>query len=120
MSDQELSELLSHPRVRAYLERVAERAAERVAQDVAARAFATMWARLERLVRPRPKPAAEGDLNYAAAAILIGCPDESVRYYAHKGDLKRGTLPATVTLDSCIEFKRTYNPRPSGRTSGKP
>lgn len=120
MTDQELSELLSHPRVRAYVERVAERAAERVSEDVAARAFATMLARKERSVLPRPKPAAEGDLNYAAAAILIGCPVDSVRYYAYTGELKRGTLRATVTLDSCIEFKRTYKPRPSGRTSGKP
>lgn len=120
MTDQELSELLSHPRVRAYVESVAERVAERVAEEVSAHAILKMAARERHVALPRPRPAAEGDLNYAAAALLIGCPYDSVRYYAYKGDLKRGKMWATVTLESCIEFKRSYKPRPVGRTSGKP
>lgn len=110
MTDQELSELLAHPRVRGYVERVAE--------EAAARAFAGMSARQKAKTAPQARPAAEGDLNYVDGAAFIGCPVGSMRGYACGGILDRGKLLGTVTVDSCIRFKKTYKPRPSGRISG--
>ena len=118
MTDQELSELLSHPRVRAFVQRIAEEAAERAYS-------AALPALKKRMLQPvakptaKPaKPAAEGDMNYADAARFIGCPANSVRGYVHYGFLEPGKLRATVTVKSCFAFKATYHPRPSRRISG--
>ena len=110
MSEQELSELLAHPRLRSFMERVAE--------EAAARAFAQMSARKKRSFQRAARPAASGDLNYADAALFIGCPVTSVRIYAGKRILVKGRLKGTVTQASCAQFKTTYTPRPSGRISG--
>lgn len=107
MTDQELSELLSHPRVRAFMERVAE--------EAATRAYAQLSKRIKARVGPGAKPAAKGDLNYRDAAEFIGCPAGSMRGYACTGAIERGKLPGTVTLKSCIRFKSKYTPRPNGR-----
>ncbi len=110
MTDHELSELLAHPRVRAFV--------ERVAREAAAQAYAELSVNHKAKSVPRATPAAAGDLNYADAAVLIGCPRESVRSYVCSGKMERGKLPRTVTYTSCMTFKQTYKPRPSGRSSG--
>ncbi len=107
MTDQELSEILAHPRVRAFVERIAE--------DAAARAFAKMSPEQKVEVQPKARPAGRGDLNYADAAAFIGCPVSSVRGYVSKGNLERGKLRATVTIRSCRRFKTTYRPCPNKR-----
>lgn len=105
MTETELSELLAHPRVRAYIAREAKTAAVRAVAEMSR----------ERPLTPRSKPAAEGDLNYTSAASYIGCPRNSVRGYAHAGVLEKGKLPATVTLASCERFRKTYRPCLKGR-----
>lgn len=119
MTDQELSELLSHPRVRAFVERIAEQAAARAYSDaLPALKKRVLQSAVKPTAKPVARPAAEGDMNYVDAAHFIGCPPNSIRGYACTGVLERGKLPATVTIKSCFAFKSTYKPRPSGRTSG--
>lgn len=110
MSDEELSELLTHPRVRAWI--------RREAKEEAAILYAEMAAGQKQHLAPKTKPAASGDLNYHDAATFIGCPVNSVRAYASRGMLDRGALPFTITAESCLRFKRSYKPRPNGRISG--
>lgn len=111
MTDQELSEILAHPRIRSFVERVAE--------EAATRAIAQMLERKKANVTQQERPAAEGDVNYENAAAFIGCTIGSIRTYACTGALKRGKLRYTVTMESCLQLKRTFKPRPNGRTSGR-
>lgn len=108
MTDQELSELLAHPRVRAYVERVAKEAAIEAVSKVNV---------IVQSKAVQPKPAADGDVNYIMAAAIIGCTYGSIRYYVCCGKLAKGKLPFTVTLESCITFKAHYKPRINTRTS---
>lgn len=108
MSDQELSELLAHPRVRAFVERVAKEAALEAVSKVKV---------IVQSQAGQPKPAAEGDVNYTMAAAIIGCPVLSIRHYVIHSKLAKGKLPFTVTLESCIAFKARYKPRRNTRTS---
>ena len=110
MNDNELNELLAHPRVQAYIDRRAERAA--------VRAFAAMGSHQKSRVHPKARPAAEGDLNYQDAADFIGCPLNSIRGYVTKKRLQKGELYFTVTYASCERFKQKYKPNPNGRISG--
>jgi hypothetical protein len=100
MTEDQLTELLTHPRVHEFIKRIAE--------DAAVGMVTRMPIYKERVVRPRI--AAQGDLNYPDAAAYIGCPKDSIRTYVHKGDLHKGKLPSTVTFTSCSRFKRTYQP----------
>lgn len=109
MSDQELSELLAHPRVRSYVERVAD--------DAALRALARVKVIVQARKQPKDRLAADGDVNYIMAATYIGCSYGSVRYYVSTGKLIRGKLFGTVTMESCIAFKARYKPRPNTRAS---
>lgn len=92
MTEEEILEIIAHPRVQAYVQRVADQAALRVLAS------------------------AIGDLSYADAARYLGCPRDSVRTYVHRGSLERGAGRGKVTLASCIRFKRSY--RPSGVVAG--
>ena len=100
MTNEQITELLTHPRVRAYI--------ERVALDAAMQAIATLPP--GKAARPHVRPAAVGDLNYADAAHFIGCPKLSVRTYVSRRELDRGQLRGTVTCLSVERFKRTYRP----------
>lgn len=108
MSDQELSELLAHPRLRAYMERVAKEAALEAVSKIKV---------IVQSKAVQPKPAADGDVNYIMAAAIIGCSYGAIRYYVCCGKLAKGKLPFTVTLESCIAFKARYKPRMNTRTS---
>lgn len=110
MTDQELSELLSHPRVRAFMERVAE--------DAAARVYAQFTSTQKALLVGKWTASDKGDLNYPEAAEFIGCRPADMRYYVFHRKLVKGKKRATVTIASCIRFKQTFRPRPNGRISG--
>lgn len=107
MTDEQLSELLAHPRVRAWVERVAAQAAEA--------AYAALTERAKRTMVPTATLAAAGDLNYADAAAFIGCPAGNIRTYVCTGVLDKGRFRATVTMESCARFKAGYKPRHKGR-----
>lgn len=105
MTDQELSEILAHPRTRAYI--------EQVAVEAAMQAIATFPKSAGR--RPTVKPAAPGDLTYADAAAFIGCPKDSIRGYVFHGQLDKGALRHTITYASAKRFRRGYCPDLSRR-----
>lgn len=105
MTDQQLTELLIHPRVVALIERIAEEKAIQV------------LATLPEATAPKlpVKAAREGDMNYANAAAFIGCPKNSIRSYVWRGELDKGALPHTVTMASVLRFRRNYTPKPHKR-----
>lgn len=110
-----LNELLVHPRLRVMIQHIAQEKAEQV--------IAAKIQEMERIFHkrrsPRIIPAEKGDVNYAGAAVILGCPQNSVRYYVYQKRLVRGKLPYTVTLKSCWEFKRNYTKRPGARKPEK-
>jgi hypothetical protein len=105
MTDQQLTELLIHPRVVALIERIAEEKAIQV------------LATLPGTTTPKPvvKVALAGDMNYTNAAAFIGCPKNSIRSYVCTRKLDKGALPHTVTLASVLRFRRNYTPKPHKR-----
>ncbi|MCW5900455.1 MAG: hypothetical protein KIT10_14415 [Flavobacteriales bacterium] len=100
MTDEQINELLAHPRVQGFIARIADERAARILAKTQTRKSTT-----------RLRDAAEGDLNYPDAAQYIGCPYDSIRVYVSIGTLTRGKLPFTVTFESCEKFKSTYRPR---------
>ena len=108
MSDQELTELLTHPRLRAYIQRIAEEAA------------ACVYARLpesdKHSVRPYVVKAGPGELNYRDAAAYIGTTIQVIRTYVYRKKLTRGKTKGTVTFESCAYAKKAFKPRPELRT----
>lgn len=103
MTDQELSEVLAHPRMRAYVERVAKEAALEAVSKAARMVGKTSV--------PRLPHAAPGDIPYVIAAWYLGCSRESIKVFVHEKQLVRGKLKGTVKMDSCIAFKARYKPR---------
>lgn len=91
MTDEQLSEILSHPRLHALIDKRAEESALRALVDAGI------------------------DLSHEQAARVIGCPHGSIRTYLCRGQLVNGKLPRTVTIASALAFKASYHARPKAR-----
>ncbi len=93
MTEEQLSELLSHPRLHALIDR---RANDRVL---------------------RALEEAGVDMSYKMAAKFIGCPYDSIRTYLCRGQLVGGKTPKTISIASAQAFRAEYRPRPKSRRS---